>query len=124
MSALPASQLRIGDVDRQQAAAALGEHYAAGRLDLEEYDTRVAAAYAARTSGELVRLFVDLPDMTAGRPAPRRRRSGTGSLRAVPVLVLLALVLVPAFVAVAHVFPFFLIPVLWFWVGRRRHAWH
>ncbi|GAC1322711.1 MAG: hypothetical protein NVSMB13_01560 [Mycobacteriales bacterium] len=84
----------------------------------------MGAAYAARTSGELVRLFVDLPDTASGRPAPRRRRSVSRSLGAVPVLLVLALVLVPAFVAVAHVIPIFLIPVLWFWVGRRRHAWH
>ncbi len=44
MTELPASQLRIGDADRQHAAAALGEHLAAGRLELDEYDERVASA--------------------------------------------------------------------------------
>ena len=32
------SELRIADADREAAASALGEHYAAGRLDQEEYD--------------------------------------------------------------------------------------
>ncbi|MDQ6649762.1 MAG: DUF1707 domain-containing protein [Actinomycetota bacterium] len=125
MTALPASQLRVGDIDRQQAAAALAEHYAAGRLDVDEYDGRVTASYAARTSADLARLFVDLPD-TPGRPHEARRHRRSRRVPAMPMLalVLLALLVVPVLVLVAHVVPFFLFPLLWFWWGsRHRHAW-
>lgn len=53
--------MRIGDEERNAAAAALGEHYAHGRLEAHEYEERVTAAYTARTAGELERLFADLP---------------------------------------------------------------
>jgi hypothetical protein len=48
-------------------AAALGEHMAAGRLTLAEYEERVSRAYAAKTYGDLAELTTDLP------PLPRRR---------------------------------------------------
>ena len=50
--------------------SALREHGAAGRLDVEELEQRVGAAYAARTHGELRDLLRDLP---AAAPAPARR---------------------------------------------------
>ncbi|MGH3359241.1 MAG: DUF1707 SHOCT-like domain-containing protein [Nocardioidaceae bacterium] len=55
------ADLRIGDAERNAAVTALGEHFAAGRLDKEEFDERTATAWAARTSGDLAPLFVDLP---------------------------------------------------------------
>lgn len=60
--------LRVGDRERDDAARALGEHFAAGRLDRAEYDERLDKAFAARTAGELGTLFRDLPQQ---RP-PRR----------------------------------------------------
>ena len=61
------SGVRIGNAERQAAAAALDEHLAAGRLDADEYGHRYTAAVAARTRGELAPLFADLPEP---RPAP------------------------------------------------------
>ena len=58
--------MRIGDAEREAAVTALGEHYAAGRLTLEEYDERTSRAYAARTLADLWPLFRDLP----GRHGP------------------------------------------------------
>ena len=66
---LPASALRVGDAERYEAAAALGEHFATGRLDQQEFDARLQEAYAARTRAELQRLFTDLPDPAPFRPA-------------------------------------------------------
>ncbi|MGW4533147.1 DUF1707 SHOCT-like domain-containing protein [Nocardia sp. NPDC004340] len=119
--------VRVGTAEREQAAAALGEHFAAGRLDLDEYDDRVGRAYAAKTAGELAVLFGDLPrpqppapQVQAAPPAPRR------ALPLVPVgagaLVALALV----FAIVTHIFPFFLFPVLFFVFarGRRGYGYH
>jgi hypothetical protein len=53
--------LRVGTTEREAAVAALGEHLAEGRLELEEYERRAGAAIEARTYADLRRLFVDLP---------------------------------------------------------------
>ena len=54
-------RIRIGDAEREAAVRELGEHFAEGRLDADEYEQRTAAAYAARTAADLVPLFSDLP---------------------------------------------------------------
>jgi hypothetical protein len=41
--------LRIGDADRDRAVAALGDHFAAGRLTADEFDDRSSRAWQART---------------------------------------------------------------------------
>ncbi|SDE68945.1 protein of unknown function [Blastococcus fimeti] len=56
-----APELRAGDADRQAAADRLRAAHDEGRLDLHEYDRRLAEAYAAVTYGDLERLFTDLP---------------------------------------------------------------
>jgi hypothetical protein len=68
---------RIGDADRDSAAAELGEHYAAGRLTLDELHDRLGHVLAARTRGQLLQVMADLPtprwptaDRTARVPAP------------------------------------------------------
>ena len=63
--------IRASDEDRGRIAAALGEHYAAGRLTLEEFQDRLDKAYAAATVGELDRLMADLPGTDLGRLLPR-----------------------------------------------------
>ena len=70
---MPQPHLRAADTDRAEVAAVLGEHMAAGRLTLDEYDERLTRAYAARTFGELGELTADLPPVRSGRavePAP------------------------------------------------------
>jgi hypothetical protein len=54
-------RLRASDADRDRVAALLREHYAAGRLDADEFSERLAAAYTARTIGDLDVLMTDLP---------------------------------------------------------------
>ena len=65
----PAGSLRIGDAERLTAVTALGDHFAAGRLDQDELDERTATAFAARTFADLEPLFADLPDPHPKRPA-------------------------------------------------------
>ena len=62
-------QLRVSDAERQGAAYSLGVAFQDGRLDLDEYDTRVARAYGAVTYGDLDQLFTDLPRPPALVPA-------------------------------------------------------
>lgn len=64
--------VRIGNEERQSAAQVLGDHFAHGRLDPHEFEERVAAAYAARTTADLDRLFDDLPRPPAPVPVPAR----------------------------------------------------
>lgn len=53
--------LRVSDAEREQAAGALRENLAEGRLTLEEFSERLDAAFAAKTYGELDALMIDLP---------------------------------------------------------------
>jgi uncharacterized membrane protein len=53
--------LRIADADREAAAARLREHYAQGRLTLEEFHQRLDAVFAATTQSQLSALTRDLP---------------------------------------------------------------
>lgn len=53
--------LRIGDAERDAVAADLGEHYAAGRLTLDELNERLTAVFDAKTYGQLTRIMSDLP---------------------------------------------------------------
>lgn len=125
---VPADLLRVGDAERQQAVAALGEHYAAGRLDQDEYDTRVQRAYASRTRVDLQGLFGDLPEPAPFRPLPaagwregrvaRERPRPRPALAGVPVFpVLIVLAVVASALLRFPVFPIVLF--LWFGLGRR-----
>jgi hypothetical protein len=61
--------LRIGDADREAAATSLREHYAQGRLTLDEFNQRLDAVFAATTQSQLNQITHDLPH-AARRPAP------------------------------------------------------
>src|SRR5262245_1934574 len=63
--------VRIGDAERDRAIAALGDHFAEGRLNAEEFEERVDQAIKARFSEDLEPLFVDLPRT----PEPRMEES-------------------------------------------------
>jgi hypothetical protein len=62
-------QLRISNADRERVAARLQQASAEGRLELDELDQRLAAAYAAKTFADLAPLTRDLPD-PAGSAGP------------------------------------------------------
>lgn len=53
--------MRIGDAERDAAAADLGEHFTAGRLSLEELHERLEEVFVAKTFGQLARIMSDLP---------------------------------------------------------------
>jgi len=105
--------LRVSDAERQAVADRLGEHFAEGRLDQDDFDERAGRAMSAKTRADLSGLFDDLPDMSTrpqtGAPAvpvrPRGRRH--------PVLVLVLLVIVA--LAAAHVVVAATVP--WLWLG-------
>ena len=53
--------LRVGDIDREAAAAALGEHFAQGRLTFDELLARLDATFTATTQSEIAETTRDLP---------------------------------------------------------------
>jgi len=57
--------LRASDADRERAVDLLRGHAAIGRLTVDELDERCAAAFAAKTFGELDALTADLPPISA-----------------------------------------------------------
>ena len=107
--------IRASDQDREVVVTALRDAYTAGRLDLEEFDERMTAAYGSKTWGELRKLTEDLPTQpilgsdVPGRelpapllpahpprnngiaPAPQRRRRPVAFFPLVALWILLAL---------------------------------
>lgn len=73
--------IRASDVDREAVVTTLREAYTAGRLTLEEFDERMAAAYAGRTWGDLRALTADLPvQPVLGTDIPDRQPSSAAAL--------------------------------------------
>ena len=71
----------IHDPERLRTAAALGEHFARGRLTLDELCVRLDATLTATTHGELSQAAQDLPDLTlflAQVSLPPRKRARPG----------------------------------------------
>lgn len=122
-------ELRIGDAERERAQAMLADHYAAGRLDHDEYSERLDRIWSAKTQGDLAPVFGDLPGQ---RPAystpPQQRAMGTpprpGPRLPVP---LLALFVVLAGITVVSHLPIILVAlVVWFFFlrgGCRPRPW-
>ena len=75
------NEMRVSDAEREAAAAELQEHFASGRLNQDELNDRLSAAFAAKTRGDLNAVFTDLPSSGrgwAGAGAPGGRTSGPG----------------------------------------------
>ena len=68
--------MRASDQDRDRVAAALREHHAQGRLDVDEFKDRIEKAYVAKTLGELDVLMHDLPEQDLYQlPVPADQRA-------------------------------------------------
>jgi hypothetical protein len=128
MSTLP--DLRIGDAERDGAATALGEHYAAGRLTKEEFDERAARIWSARFQADLEPIFADLPSPRApvragSRVSPSLSSPDRGWPRPHPLSRLIPLL---AFALIAVVIisgmPWLLFMLFWFWALGGPARWH
>ncbi|WP_244930608.1 DUF1707 domain-containing protein [Nocardioides sp. W7] len=122
------AQLRIGDAEREQAAAALGEHFAAGRLSTEEHGDRLDQVWSARTRADLVPLFHDLPGpgSTPGRAPERAGRSrgywAGGPHHGLPAPLLLVLGVLVTLTVLTHL-PIVLLGLgVWVFVASRRRS--
>ena len=65
------SSLRASHADREQVVDTLKDAFVQGRLTKDEFDSRVAHAFAARTHADLAPLSADLPAMP---PVARPRK--------------------------------------------------
>lgn len=83
---LGSDEMRVGTSEREAAVRILGDHFAEGRLGVEEYEERAGAAVEARTRGDLRLLFRDLPPpypafmvppVQPAPPLPAFQRTGT-----------------------------------------------
>ncbi len=98
-----ASNIRVGDAEREAVAAQLREHYADGRLTLDELNERLDQAFAAKTRADLAAVTRDLPispgtavgsgtnawqDATSGSSGYSGSSGGTGRARGRPFAVL------------------------------------
>lgn len=115
------SHLRISNADRDQALDRLADHYAAGRLDKDEFDERSDAVWTARTGADLAPVFADLQprasrssrDVVRSRPGRWRHRP---SIPFAPVLVLVIAL------AVVTSIPFVLLALIGFLLVAGRHG--
>lgn len=62
--------VRVGDADREAMADVLRQHYAAGRLDAQEFEERIERCLMAKTFSDLDGLLDDLPPLQPPAPEP------------------------------------------------------
>lgn len=122
------ADLRIGDAEREAAAAELGEHYAQGRLDVDEHAERLDAIWAARTRRDLDPIFADLrpTPYAASARAPYVPRFGPATTprrrRRIPAPVMVLLVVLVAVTVITHL-PLILFGLAaWFLLSRAGGA--
>jgi hypothetical protein len=112
--------LRIGHAERTAAQRALDEHLAAGRLGVEEYADRTAAAANAQVAADLAALFADLPEphpeLPVAKPPAISTGSNTAGMIGIAVIVVVGLALLTRQPAT-----FLLIPLAaaFLWYSRR-----
>jgi len=125
------SRIRVGDIERNSALEALGEHLASGRLDLDEYGERSAQVIQAKTVADLKALFDDLPpphpklpvslpalpppSATAARyqsAAPARSDDRTPAQRAAQVAIAIAGIVSVVLFFITKIWVVFIIPAL------------
>lgn len=73
-------EIRVGDRERNAAMERLGNHFADGYLDINEFSKRTEAAAVAKTRSQLQTLFADLPaesslESSQGTPAKPQHQS-------------------------------------------------
>src|SRR5215471_15085508 len=103
--------LRVGDQERDAVGEILRQQHLEGRLDVEEFQSRLERCLAAKTYADLDELIADFPR----EEAQRRRQASTWNRRPWPLAVpFLLFVLI---VAATHGHAVWLaVPLLFFFV--------
>ena len=118
-------RIRTSDQERERIAEILRAAMTEGRLNLEEGEERLAAAYAAKYRDDLKPLTADLPDQ--GRRAvadtPEARQAARRHFRRHTGFVALIALLLTGVWALSHaVFFWPAIPLFFLVMGLARHA--
>ncbi|HMD46777.1 MAG TPA: DUF1707 domain-containing protein [Acidimicrobiales bacterium] len=119
----PDDELRVSDDERERVVDDLRQHFAVGRLDVDEMRERIEQAYASRTRGDLRHAQRELPPLPAAPPrldpAHRRALDRAGLMTvAVP-----SLVAVTIWYAGGHqgvFWPMWIVVLSWVAMRRRR----
>lgn len=84
--------IRASDANREFTATQLQRHVGEGRLTLDEFSDRAAAAYRSRTLGELGELLGDLPEAKPSKEirAPDWRQAALTAGTVLVVVMVLA----------------------------------
>jgi uncharacterized membrane protein len=117
--------LRISDADREAAVDLLSEQYAVGRLTRDEFDERSDAVWSAKTRGDLAPIFADLPVQEPARPGRTRTPVPAGAPhrpRWWPVPLAPVVIALVVLTVLTHLPFVLLLVVLFFCLGRWRHA--
>jgi len=118
----PTDAVRASDAEREQAATALRDHTAAGRLTVDELAQRLQAAFAARTRKDLHDLFGDLPLRIGPDRAHRDRvkaRAHKAHVRAY-LLFCVAMVALWAVTGLGYFWPIW--PIMGWGIGVASHT--
>jgi hypothetical protein len=120
-----ATRMRTSDQEREQIAEILRAAMTEGRLNLEEGEERLAAAYAAKYRDELGPLTADLPD--GGRRAlaetPQARLATRRGLRRHASFVVMTAIVLTGLWAISGAHFFWpAIPLIFLFMGLVRHA--
>jgi len=94
--------LRIGDAERDATIAMLREHFAAGRLTLDELTERIDGALSAKTQGQIDALMADLPRLPHW-PTPRPAHAEPSDTGRLVVLMLLLFAIAAWLLMMAYV---------------------
>ena len=122
---------RAGDRDREKSAARLGQAFAQGYLQLDEYEQRVQAVFQTHTNAELNQLLADLPLERIRRADPRRRAARIAAVRrgvrihlaafvAMAATVLIVWAAIAATTGASYFWPIW--PILGATIGLASHA--
>jgi Domain of unknown function (DUF1707) len=71
--------MRVSDIERQRAIDELRRHCGAGRIDVDEYASRIERALSATTLEELDQLLGDLPILRIADPEGSTSSNGRGA---------------------------------------------
>jgi hypothetical protein len=76
-----APDVRVGDPEREQVIARLGQAVAQGYLSLPDYETRLDQAFEAQTAGTLGETLSDLPVGRIAHNDPQQREARAAAAR-------------------------------------------
>lgn len=118
------SSLRASDADRDAVADRLRQASVEGRLEPDELEDRLHAAFRARTYGELDRLLTDLPVQWRRRRADVVPAARMAVVVATRVLVVLAIVTVVVVAVALSAAWWLLCAVIWLTLRAGRGSCH